>query len=823
MFVFQKIFVLFLYFNLILTITIFETKKSQKDDSLKVIKTFEELDEVMSNSEWKKVWEKTKPKLLNEEKASEINKEFEEFKRKNLKEQANYFDNLDEINLGASFTAKDDENICLPSVNETSRILNTEYGIENNNPKEEVRFIVGKCHPVLLVPGIYSTRLQVRVNCKGLIQDDYEIFKNIRFYCGSKVCENENAEYTEYDLFISGFGSVFQLLKIDGQNQFSACLGYFLTFYNTKNECAKDDDAKDDKYVCNYSKHIKIGYYGSTEKTKTEGECGLFAIQNAVMTKMELVDILVNKEALLLFKPIIEKLYKMGYSTGFSLAGLPNDYRRFVSTNGFSTNVFRYHIENLYKNTGKKVVIVAHSYGTLLVLSNLVKLEKDKPELLKMIKKFVAVCPPFAGSSQLIEYFFTEISMMKKSFEYFGIKFEIDLDDFGKNMMINTLPMAIELRPQSIVSKIFKDEKYKELSDALRERMNLEKKCANQQCSEETIKQSSEKFDGLFKGYFPSLLDKDCQYEPKIKDIKERKCIANIYDVENCPIVIEAKKGQESAYPDFGKIDNMDEYCNKNDENYYYQKECDGNDNKRCVDEIFYKKGSYPFNVEEKIQYFIDAWNENYADEFKEKKDKSYYISKEKFLEQTKKQIKHLEEISLIKDLPIPAVDTDIVYINYDGTNTVFLFKEDFSNYITKYQGNGDGTVPNWSYLIPGFKWIYDMKKNNLPQKIRLIEYCSRLGKNSQYSFDPSKEQNFVALSCRCIDENNSYNGEGGCNHSQAHSDPVFLEYLSTILNDPNEKNAKNEDREKAIKNFDSNISYETKCDEVLRRLLDSE
>ena len=74
MFVLQKIFLLFIYFNLILTITIFETKKSPNDDSLKVIKTFEELDEVMSNSEWKTVWENTKPKFFNEEKTSEINK-----------------------------------------------------------------------------------------------------------------------------------------------------------------------------------------------------------------------------------------------------------------------------------------------------------------------------------------------------------------------------------------------------------------------------------------------------------------------------------------------------------------------------------------------------------------------------------------------------------------------------------------------------------------------------------------------------------------------------------------------------------------------------
>ena len=821
----QKLILILLYFNLILTITVFESKKSPNDDSLKIVKTFEELDEVMSNSEWKKVWERVKPKLLKGENDPELQKEFEEIKVKKLKEQKiknqeKKFDNLDEVLLGSS-NPDNDNDICLTSIEETSQILNKEYGIENNNPRKEVRFITGKCHPIVLIPGIYSTKLQVRINCKGLYEDDIEIFKDMRFYCGNKICMDENSEYEENDLFISGIGSIFQLVKIEGQNQFSACLGFFLTFYNTKDECTKDDDSSNNKYVCNYSKHIKIGYFGSTNQTKNEGKCGLAAIQNAVMAKIDFIEDLINNDALQVFKPLIEKLILMGYDPGFSMGGIPNDYRRFLATNGFTTNVFRYQIEQLYKNTGKKVVVVAHSYGTLAILTNLVK--KENQDLLPKIKKFVAVTPPFAGSSELIEYFFTEIGMMKSSYEYFGIQLEFELNDFGKDMMINILPIAIELRPQPIIGKIFRDEKYKELADAIRERMNLEKECANKECTKEKIKQGSEKFDNLFKGYFPSLTDPDCQFEPSITNIRDRKCIANIFDVENCPIVIEAKKSEESIYPDFGRLENLDNYCNKINENYYYQKECEQNEDQRCVDEIYYKKGSYPFDEKEKIQYFIDEWNKEYAEKFKEKRDKDYYITKEKFLDQTKKQIKYHNEISLIKDLPIPTVDTDIVYVNYASTNTAYLFKDDFSNFISNYRSSGDGTVPNWSYLIPGLKWIYEKKKNNLPQKIRLIEYCSRLGKDSQYKYDPNKDQNFAAISCKCINDDNLYTGSTDCTHSMAHLDSYFFEYLSTILIDPKEENAVTEDRKKAVKNFDPNISYQSKCDEDLIRFLDSE
>ena len=97
-------------------------------------------------------------------------------------------------------------------------------------------------------------------------------------------------------------------------------------------------------------------------------------------------------------------LVKRGYSEGFSLAGLPNDYRRYLATNNFATQVFKKQIERLYSNTGKPVVVVAHSYGTLLALSNLLR-EKNNKSFLKKIKKFIAIAPPFAGATKLLDAF----------------------------------------------------------------------------------------------------------------------------------------------------------------------------------------------------------------------------------------------------------------------------------------------------------------------------------------------------------------------------------------------------------------------------------
>ena len=800
--IYQKILVLILIHSIICNY-IFDDYKSPNDDdeSLKKVSSFEELDEIMSNSQWSKTWKMAKQAMEN--------KEYNELFKSEQKNENILDDDDDDILLGDS-----QSNECLLSETETSKILKEKYGIEDNSPKKEIRFIVGKCHPVVLVPGIYSTKLQVSINCTGLINEDYEIYKKIKFYCGSDVCNGEEKE--QHNLFIVGAGGSFQIWKGD-INKYSACLGYFLTFFNTKDVCAKNEN--NEEYVCNYSPHIKIGYYGSNDDSKDDGECGLNAIQNVVMTFMSFLDTFVNTGALQSYKPLIKELKKVGYIAGFSMGGIPNDYRRFLATNSFTTEALRYQIENLYENTGKKVVLIGHSFGTLTILNNLI-MEKNK-DLLPKIKKFIAIGPPFAGSTDLIDIFFHGLKLMKKTIKKLGITIEIEFDDFGKEIMSNTSPTVFELRPLPIVGKLFNNEEYKEFGEAIRERINLEKECENKECDSSTLKKGSEKFDNIFKGYFPSLTDEDCKYEPSLNKSSgyfNKKCFAEIFNVGDCPLIISKKENSNLSF------ENLDNYCGKNDDNFYYQTECDGN--RKCVDEIYYTKAPYPFDkLSEKAQYFIDKWNEKYSDEFGSKKSMNDYITKEKFMEKTKKQIEYYKQISLTKELPIPPIDTDIVYGNFMPTTTSFILNENnFKEEGESYYKGGDGTVPNWSSLLTGLKWIYDMKKNNLNQKIRLIEFCSRLAKNSEYSYDATKDQKFAAISCDCInDSDNSYNNGSNCKHSLMIGDKKMMEYILSVLNDPKEGNDPTDDRVKAVKNFDSNVSYLNKCNEGLLSILHKE
>ena len=85
---------------------------------------------------------------------------------------------------------------CLLPKKEASKILKSQYGIKNNNPDENLRFILGKCSPVLLVPGLYTPKLNVEFNCTGLTTEEKDTtLKNIRLYCGyNDICKNDKKE-----------------------------------------------------------------------------------------------------------------------------------------------------------------------------------------------------------------------------------------------------------------------------------------------------------------------------------------------------------------------------------------------------------------------------------------------------------------------------------------------------------------------------------------------------------------------------------------------------------------------------------------------------
>ena len=719
--------------------------------------------------------------------------------------------NEEDINLKSLFGGDE----CLVDKNTAKTMLKNTYEIDTT-PDKNLRFILGKCNPVLLVPGVYATKLVVEVNCKGLYANEKESnFRNLRIFCGDTVCKDTSVTSEEHPLFVALLDKAFSILG--GENdKYSTCLGFFMNFFQNQNECPKSNG----KNLCNYSPYIKVGFYGGSTITESKSRCGVEGVQDIIQSGLLAVDNLINIGAAQSYKSMINAFVKRGYEDGFSLGGLPNDYRRYLATNNFSKKVFRKQIERLYANTGKPVVVIGHSYGTLLTLNNLV--DSSNKDLLPKIKKFIAIAPPFAGAGKLMDVFLHGMDDWNKSFDVFGKQIHItNYNKFGQHMMYKSLPTLMELRPQASTSHLFTDDKYKDFADAVRGRINIENKCKNTNCISSVIKTYTSKFDNIFKGYFPSLNDADCAYEESVGGNKEtlnRKCYTGLYNVGDCPTIL-AKSSS------FDPSENAENYCNQNDKTkFYYQGDC--NSNKQCLDDVYTKKSPYVFSNVEAVKYLINRYNNNFASDFSSGKiSNTYFETLAQIRSGLKSSLENQEKISLLKDLPAPPVDTDIIYGSYAATPNAFIYDaNNFTNEGKVINRGGDDTVPTWSSLLTGLKWIYDKQKNHLTPKYKLVEYCSRLAKDGQYKFDATKNQNFIALSCKCLNSKNEYkNSINDCTHASMINDEStgsMIDYVMSVVDDPKVTPIATQTKRDAVKAYDKNRNYLSECNRDLHNIL---
>lgn len=599
---------------------------------------------------------------------------------------------------------------CLMAEYTAINILKSTYGINNPSPDNNIRFLLGTCNPVLLIPGIFATKLMVELNCKGLAtQERSTTLKDIRLFCGDTVCYNETKIREEHRLLFSIDDGPFSIKIgfIPTSDQYRACLGHILNYFQNENECTKVDG----KNICYYSKYVKVSYYGGTTDTLKKSRCGVEGISNVIQGLNTWFDLFANSiSAGASFYKISQELIHRGYKEGFSLGALPNDYRRYLSTNNFATNIFKNQIERLYKNTGKPVVIIAHSFGTLVTLTNLLLKQEDKV-FLKKIKKFIAMAPPFAGSSKLLDVFLHGM----KDFDTSNPIIKTNFNIFGQYLIYKSLPTVLELRPLPIAAKIFTDSEYSELGDAIRDILSIERDCQSTDCDVSEIKNKTSNYDKLFKGYFPSLLDSDCSYEPNYKgneDVLYRKCYTGIYNVGECPTII-----TKSVNPNIFNI-KREIYCKRYGAEYFYQGECN-EQNKNCLDQIYYsEKTPYVYDNKEAINFLIDRFNKDFSKEYGNI-DKNYFDSHKTIRKGLQNSIEYQKKIDLIKELPVPPVDTELLYASFNPTFASFILDDkNFTEEAVIYEKGGDGTVPTWSSLLTGLKWVYDKKKKNLPQKI---------------------------------------------------------------------------------------------------------
>lgn len=70
------------------------------------------------------------------------------------------------------------------------------------------------------------------------------------------------------------------------------------------------------------------------------------------------------------FGRLLDILKVMGYQSGLTLQAIPYDFRYGIQASS-TPKLFPQVVKNLYYATGKKVVVIGHSLGTLHTLSGL--------------------------------------------------------------------------------------------------------------------------------------------------------------------------------------------------------------------------------------------------------------------------------------------------------------------------------------------------------------------------------------------------------------------------------------------------------------------
>lgn len=97
---------------------------------------------------------------------------------------------------------------------------------------------------------------------------------------------------------------------------------------------------------------------------------------------------------------LIDMLKVMGYQPGLTMQPLPYDFRYGVLAST-TPKLFPQIINNLYYATGKKVVVIAHSLGTVHSLTSLAYFVTPSNKR-KMVRHYVPITPPWLGTVSAI-------------------------------------------------------------------------------------------------------------------------------------------------------------------------------------------------------------------------------------------------------------------------------------------------------------------------------------------------------------------------------------------------------------------------------------
>ena len=250
------------------------------------------------------------------------------------------------------------------------------------------QFAISRCSPVLLTPGIFSTKLVVEINCPKFKENSPELFRT----CGWTSCSAgflNNAPNKEYILWLPDILDSLSIISVN-QTKNNCWVELFSTPFNT--DAVKSKDMQN-LFEDTWEKGWRVKLFGDTPGSKKENKCGASAVEYILPYN-------ISADSLGGTKGILDALRKMGYRDGLTLQALPYDFRYASGLNYGFKRSFKQSLIRMKKLTGKKSIIISHSFGSVNTYSSLLDLEADTKS--NLVDFWAPVGGPLMGNAKLL-------------------------------------------------------------------------------------------------------------------------------------------------------------------------------------------------------------------------------------------------------------------------------------------------------------------------------------------------------------------------------------------------------------------------------------
>ena len=644
-----------------------------------------------------------------------------------------------------------------------SYIIN-KYNIKKETVIHQLRFALGICKPIILIGGLYSTKLMIEFQDCDLIQKHHpELYDN----CFTK--QNKKCIKEEKQIWLSE-----NFMKDDK----TTCFSELFSIGIVNNKLDEHYYNKNSTHI-RKGKGIKLTYYGDTPNTKSKSNCGLSAASD-VLDKFSYFGV----RAPVGYRELAEKLIEnYGYIPGVNLFGIPHDWRELANNkvNWLMLNK-TFELSHLL-NGGKKTVVLGHSLGGIIAYDYIYNLNKETKD--KYVDTLVTVGTPYLGTVTYLKQFLAGTNNLNRRLgtlfiDFINMHYSLD----NQRNLLQRMPQGFMLTPSffwfhydneewmnTIKGRVFIEDEITNCIETIMMNFAIEKghrdinielndhylylECFTKTLSKKGNLDKLNEFQLTFP-IFPGI-DHICNSKQKRTTFCDnnmkpffKPCRKTFWD-ERCRLSFYLPNMKTQLKIKANKLnDKIHNYTFSNNSNI------NNNDNEETIE---YKIKDLD-ELKQIIQRFslLGSYNKKYVDWGFESKgnDFNYY---------------NHPEVNLAIYVNNIYPGNDRLEFNFDPRDFTrnYIVDDVFEKLDYTKIGSGDGTVASASLLGTALKWSL-----NTEYKIELINYCTNGDINNNFGYRQ--------LECHCENQDDE-----PCDHSGVVSEEYFIkDFIKNYVMDLN-------------------------------------